>query len=101
MSPASRSPRGPRAPAVHAAVHASLPELRPWTVWVQAPPDLPGTAENLTRAAGAFTAGENLRSSSGNAGQGYATEVARALTELGLRHHPHRRPGLWPHRDSP
>ncbi|SMB81411.1 GNAT family N-acetyltransferase [Deinococcus hopiensis] len=111
-----RAPRSEDAQSVHAAVHASLPELRPWMVWAQDPLDLPGTAENLTRAAEAFTAGENLRylvwnaagtklvGSSGyhaldwrvpkgeigywiataHAGQGYATEVARALTELAL-----------------
>lgn len=111
-----RAPRPEDAAAVHAAVHASLPELRPWMVWAQEPLDLPGTVENLTRAAEAFAAGENLRylvwnaagtelvGSSGyhalnwrvprgeigywiattHAGQGHATEVARALTDLGL-----------------
>ena len=112
-----RAPRPEDAPALHAAVHASLPELRRWMVWAQEPPDLPGTAENLREAAAHFEARENLRyhvwnaegtellGSSGyhaldwrvprgeigywiataHAGRGYATEVARALTDLGLR----------------
>lgn len=112
-----RAPRPEDAPAVHAAVGASLPELRRWMVWAQEPQDLAGTEENLTRAAEAYAAGETLRlhvwtadgqtfvGSSGyhaldwrvpkgeigywiatsHAGQGYATEVARALTDLALR----------------
>nr|WP_246363491.1 GNAT family N-acetyltransferase [Deinococcus budaensis] len=112
-----RAPRPQDAPAVHAAVQASLPELRPWMVWAQQPADLAGTRENLARAAEAYAAGENLRlhvwsadgqtfvGSSGyhaldwrvpkgeigywiatpHTGQGYATEVARALTDLALR----------------
>jgi len=56
-----RAPRPEDAPAVHAAVQASLPELRPWMEWAQAPLDLPGTVENLTRAAEAYAARENLR----------------------------------------
>ncbi|EYB69376.1 ribosomal protein N-acetyltransferase [Deinococcus phoenicis] len=111
-----RAPRPGDAPAVHAAVHASLPELRTWMVWAQTPLDLPGTVENLREAAQRFAARENLRylvwnpdgtrliGSSGyhaldwrvpkaevgywiataHTGQGYATEVTRALTELGL-----------------
>lgn len=112
-----RSPRPEDAPAVHAAVHASLPELRRWMFWAQEPQDLPGTEANLREAAEHFESRESLRylvwnaagteliGSSGyhalnwrvprgeigywiataHAGQGYATEVARALTELGLR----------------
>ncbi|MDL2342965.1 GNAT family N-acetyltransferase [Deinococcus sp. MIMF12] len=112
-----RPPHPGDAPAVHAAIQASLPELRRWMVWAQDPPDLAGTVENLTRAAEAYAAGENLRlhvwsadgreliGSSGyhaldwrvprgeigywiatpHAGQGYATEVARALTDFALR----------------
>lgn len=112
-----RAPRPDDAPAVHAAVHASLPELRRWMVWAQRPADLPATVENLREAAGNFGTRENLRylvwnadgtdlvGSSGyhaldwrvpkgeigywiataHAGRGYATEVARALTDLGLR----------------
>lgn len=111
------APRPEDAPALHAAVHASLPELRRWMVWAQEPLDLPGTEENLREAAARFEARENLRyhvwnaegteliGSSGyhaldwrvprgeigywvatpHAGRGYATEVARALTDLGLR----------------
>jgi RimJ/RimL family protein N-acetyltransferase len=110
-----RAPRPQDAPAVHAAIHASLPELRRWMVWAQSPLDLPGTVENLRDAAGRFEARENLRylvwtadgrelvGSSGyhaldwrvpkaeigywiataHAGQGHATEMARALTRLG------------------
>ncbi|GMA15805.1 ribosomal protein N-acetyltransferase [Deinococcus metallilatus] len=112
-----RAPRPGDAPALHAAIHASLPELRRWMVWAQAPLDLPGTVENLREAAQRFEQRENLRyhvwnadgteliGSSGyhaldwrvpkaeigywiataHTGQGYATEVARALTDLGLR----------------
>lgn len=115
-----RAPRPEDAPAVHAAVQGSLPELRPWMVWAQQPSDLAGTRENLTRAAEAYATRENLRlhvwtadgqtfvGSSGyhaldwrvprgeigywiatpQAGQGYAAEVARALTELALRPQP-------------
>ncbi|MPY67173.1 GNAT family N-acetyltransferase [Deinococcus sp. SDU3-2] len=112
-----RPPHPDDAPAIHAAIQASLPELRRWMIWAQAPLDLAGTVENLTRAAADYAAGENLRlhvwsadgrkfiGSSGyhaldwrvprgeigywiatpHAGQGYATEVARALTDLALR----------------
>ncbi|GAA5514448.1 hypothetical protein Dcar01_03203 [Deinococcus carri] len=112
-----RAPRPEDAPALHAAIRASLPELRRWMVWAQNPLDLPGTVENLREAAERFAARENLRyhvwnaegtellGSSGyhaldwrvpkgeigywiasaHAGQGYATEVARALTDLALR----------------
>lgn len=111
-----RAPRPEDAPALHAAIHASLPELRRWMVWAQAPLDLPGMVQNLTQAAEWFERRENLRylvwnaagtelvGSSGyhaldwrvpkgeigywiattQTGQGYATEVARALTEFGL-----------------
>ncbi|WP_019587108.1 GNAT family N-acetyltransferase [Deinococcus apachensis] len=110
-----RAPRPEDASALHAAVHASLPELRRWMVWAQDPLDLPGTVRNLTEAAHRFERRETLRyhvwnpdgteliGSSGyhaldwrvpkgeigywvatpHTGQGYATEVARALTELG------------------
>ncbi|MCP2015145.1 RimJ/RimL family protein N-acetyltransferase [Deinococcus sp. HSC-46F16] len=98
-------------------MQASLPELRRWMVWAQDPLDLAGTVENLTRAAAAYAAGENLRLhvwsadgrdfigssgyhaldwrvpkgeigywiATGHAGQGYATEVAGALTDFALR----------------
>ena len=56
-----RAPRPEDAGAVHAAVHASLPELRPWMVWAQEPLDLPGTAENLRGAAERYAAREELR----------------------------------------
>ncbi|WP_102125602.1 GNAT family N-acetyltransferase [Deinococcus planocerae] len=112
-----RAPRPEDAPALHAAVQTSLPELRRWMVWAQEPLDLAGTVENLREVAGRFETRENLRyhvwnadgtelvGSSGyhaldwrvprgeigywiataHAGRGYATEVARALTDLGLR----------------
>ncbi|WP_216324868.1 GNAT family N-acetyltransferase [Deinococcus aestuarii] len=112
-----RAPSPEDAPALHAAVQTSLPELRRWMVWAQEPPDLPGTVENLREVAVRFETRENLRyhvwnaegtelvGSSGyhaldwrvpkgeigywistaHAGRGYATEVARALTDLGLR----------------
>ena len=112
-----RAPRPEDAPALHAAVQASLPELRRWMVWAQEPLDLPGTVENLRAAAARFEERENLRyhvwnaegtqpiGSSGShaldwrvpraeigdwiasahTGRGYATEVARALTDLALR----------------
>ncbi|MEF2276992.1 GNAT family N-acetyltransferase [Deinococcus sp. YIM 134068] len=111
-----RSPRPEDAPAFHAAIHASLPELQRWMVWAQQPLDLPGTVENLREAAQHFGTRENLRylvwnadgtelvGSSGyhaldwrvpkgeigywiataHAGRGYATEVARTLTDFGL-----------------
>lgn len=112
-----RAPRPEDAPALHAAIQASLPELQRWMVWAQDPLDLPGTVENLREAAKRFAARENLRyhvwnpegteliGSSGyhaldwrvpkaeigywiataHTGQGYAPEVARTLTDLGLR----------------
>lgn len=111
-----RAPHPEDAPALHAAVQASLPELRRWMVWAQEPLDLPGTVENLWASA-RFEERENLRyhvwnaegtqpiGSSGShaldwrvpraeigdwiasahTGRGYATEVARALTDLALR----------------
>ncbi|MFC4639877.1 GNAT family N-acetyltransferase [Deinococcus hohokamensis] len=56
-----RAPRPEDAPAVHAAVQASLPELRQWMVWAQQPLDPAGTAENLAQAADAYRRRENLR----------------------------------------
>jgi RimJ/RimL family protein N-acetyltransferase len=56
-----RAPRPGDAAAVHAAIHASLPELRPWMVWAQEPLDLSGTAENLRAAAERYAAREELR----------------------------------------
>lgn len=56
-----RAPRPEDAAAVHAAVHASLPELRPWMIWAQKPDDLPATAENLQAAAARYAAREELR----------------------------------------
>ncbi|ADV66379.1 GNAT family N-acetyltransferase [Deinococcus maricopensis] len=111
-----RGPRVQDAAALHAAIHASLPELQPWMTWAQTPPDLPGAAQNLANAAHHFQTRESLRylvwdaagttliGSSGyhaldwrvpkgelgywiataHTGHGYATEVARALTDLAL-----------------
>lgn len=111
-----RAPRPGDAPALHAAVQTSLPELRRWMVWAQEPLDLPGTERNLAEAARRFERREALRylvwnaegteliGSSGyhaldwrvpkgeigywiasaHTGQGYATEVARTLTGVGL-----------------
>ncbi|GGO18856.1 GNAT family N-acetyltransferase [Deinococcus humi] len=56
-----RAPREQDAGAVHAAVHASLPELQPWMVWAQQPDDLAGTARNLREAAERYAAREELR----------------------------------------
>ncbi|MDV6374873.1 GNAT family N-acetyltransferase [Deinococcus arenicola] len=56
-----RSPRPQDAEAVHAAVHASLPELQKWMVWAQEPSDLAATAENLRGAADRYATREELR----------------------------------------
>ncbi|QLG11490.1 GNAT family N-acetyltransferase [Deinococcus sp. D7000] len=56
-----RAPRPEDAPAVHAAVQASLPELRPWMVWAQEPDDLPATTQNLQAAAERYATREELR----------------------------------------
>lgn len=56
-----RSPRPEDAEAVHAAVHASLPELQRWMVWAQNPLDLSGTAENLRGAAERYAGRQELR----------------------------------------
>lgn len=49
-----RAPRPGDAPPQLEAVKASLPELRRWMAWAQAPQTLDGTRENLTRAAQAY-----------------------------------------------
>ncbi|WP_221089652.1 GNAT family N-acetyltransferase [Deinococcus aquaedulcis] len=111
-----RRPAVADAPALVAAVNASLPELRRWMHWAQAPLTLEGAQANLHAAAERFETRENLRyhvwnaqgtellGSSGyhaldwrvpkgeigywiataHTGQGYAQEVAQALTELAL-----------------
>ncbi|MBZ9751208.1 GNAT family N-acetyltransferase [Deinococcus sp. HMF7604] len=111
-----RRPDPADAPALVSAVNASLPELRPWMHWAQAPQTLEGALENLRAAAERFESRETLRyhiwnpagtellGSSGfhaldwrvpkgeigywvataHTGQGYAEEVARALTALAL-----------------
>jgi RimJ/RimL family protein N-acetyltransferase len=56
-----RAPRPGDAPALVVAVQASLPELRRWMHWAQAPQTLAGTREDLSRAAGAYANRESLR----------------------------------------
>lgn len=56
-----RAPRPEDAPAVHAAIQVSLPELREWMVWAQNPLDLAGTVDNLTQASEAYASRETLR----------------------------------------
>lgn len=56
-----RRPDPADAEALVAAVNASLPELRAWMTWAQAPMTLEASRENLTGAAERFDSRENLR----------------------------------------
>jgi RimJ/RimL family protein N-acetyltransferase len=56
-----RRPDPADAGALVAAVNASLPQLREWMVWAQAPMTLEASRENLTGAAERFDSRENLR----------------------------------------
>ena len=56
-----RAPQPGDGAAMHAAVQASLPELRRWMVWAQQPLDAEGYEASLRRAAARFTLREELR----------------------------------------
>ena len=56
-----RRPHAEDGPALHAAVLASLPDLRPWMAWAAAPLDAEGYGEHLRHAAQRFTARTELR----------------------------------------
>jgi RimJ/RimL family protein N-acetyltransferase len=56
-----RAPRSKDGPAIHAAVLASLPELRQWMSWAQEPLDEAGYTSSMTRAAADFATREELR----------------------------------------
>lgn len=55
------APRSQDAPAIYAAVQASLPELKEWLVWAHKPFDLLQTADNLAQATEAYLDRSNLR----------------------------------------
>src|SRR3712207_3189113 len=46
---------------LHAAVHASLPELKPWAPWAQKPLDAEGYEVSLRHAASRFLVRQELR----------------------------------------
>ncbi|WP_052351681.1 GNAT family N-acetyltransferase [Deinococcus pimensis] len=56
-----RAPRAQDGPALHAAVHASLPELRAWMIWAAHPLDEAGYTDHLRGAAERFEERSELR----------------------------------------
>ncbi len=56
-----RAPCAENGPALHAAVHASLPELRAWMIWAASPLDELGYIDHLRDAAERFQARTELR----------------------------------------
>lgn len=56
-----RCPRYGDGARLHAAIHASLPELKPWAVWAQKPLDVDGYEVSLRQAASRFLTRQELR----------------------------------------
>lgn len=56
-----RAPRPGDGAALHAAVHASLPELRAWMAWASTPLDEAGSEAHLRQAAARFLLRTELR----------------------------------------
>ncbi len=56
-----RCPREGDGAPFHDAIHASLPELRPWLTWVQNPLDAQGYEASLRQAASRFLIRQELR----------------------------------------
>jgi len=56
-----RCPRYGDGARLHAAIHASLPELKPWAHWAQKPLDPDGYEVSLRQAAGRFLMRQELR----------------------------------------
>ncbi len=56
-----RCPRNGDGVLLHEAIQASLPQLKPWLVWVQKPLDAEGCEASLRQAASRFLARQELR----------------------------------------
>lgn len=56
-----RTPIIEDAPAINAAIHHSLPELKPWMIWAQEAPTLDTSRSNLEGAIVKYEAGKDCR----------------------------------------